>query len=902
MTMATELDRRAGKLKKQPEIEEIEEEADINGSPSSDTSDHTITASAEPPTQSNDDTPVLNEQSRNSPASLGQPVQANHFPVRTRSLVRGEALCDDCSPPPEDNAGIDETRDRTICGENTNFLTVCPKLEKSGSQGSEAGTSSSISRESSLDNQYKDSTGIDLEEFIKKTLNKSVKDRKMLLQLAKDLKKFIREPKHQFFQFDEMSSYDRMLVHRVAAFFGLDHNVDQSGKSVIVSKTKITRIPDFSFEDQVLKGDQPLKKKILPRKAPSLDERESKGREKHLFGSNRAKSLEERQKSYEETRARIFKNGEQGEELLGCPLLSLVSSKDDLGSRQPSTDSSGYGSSDNNRSRIGIHKSNSYGGRPAIPPMKLQHGTCSLSKADSISSGSFESPPIRPFPVPTSPCQSDQSSLSRSNSVGPVASPISSGGPPPSQGSRGQGSSYPILVTTDPGSIPVGSMIVNPQTLQPHMNADGTMYRYDPAQPPPWLMGGNLAVPPQNMQAFPACPQHQYPGDQHELCQRFPSMTMSGQSPDMMAEMLPPTPQGSQMLPGNQPMYNQNPHPYLQSYYPAPNCNTGQPVRYIYQVPYPGQQLQAPVDGQGQTQAVAGMGQYQQHYVHSVPSNYPNVVLQSGPSGDLTAAAGNHTAQTAVYPGAVHPGDGNVQSYSIQYGNFSQNSCYGQSPSPVFYSVSSSNNPQMGFSLGGPGTQLRATTPPNQAGPVAAPNPTTLNVGQAMNYGSGSTHAAHSLTSPQFGSYPVYPQVVQNQLRPVNQVVHIPGVQSHSPSQHFSVVRQVSMPVVGLQGPPQGTALGPPQPMGMKGYTVHGCVQKQSVEPGKEGTAIMPAISHVPGSSPVTGPAIRTPQQIGSNDVRMMNTAGYRPQQLQTLQFSVPPVTPPHPQPLATRK
>ena len=46
MTMATELDRRAGKLKKQPEIEEIEEEtADINGSPSSDTSDHTITAS-----------------------------------------------------------------------------------------------------------------------------------------------------------------------------------------------------------------------------------------------------------------------------------------------------------------------------------------------------------------------------------------------------------------------------------------------------------------------------------------------------------------------------------------------------------------------------------------------------------------------------------------------------------------------------------------------------------------------------------------------------------------------------------------------------------------------------------------------------------------------------------------
>ena len=49
--------------------------------------------------------------------------------------------------------------------------------------------------------------------------------------------------------------------------------------------------------------------------------------------------------------------------------------------------------------------------------------------------------------------------------------------------------------------------------VQPHVNVDGTMYRYDPAQPPPWLMGGNLAVPPQNMQAYQnmqACAQHQY--------------------------------------------------------------------------------------------------------------------------------------------------------------------------------------------------------------------------------------------------------------------------------------------------------------------------------------------------------------------------------------------------------
>ena len=31
-----------------------------------------------------------------------------------------------------------------------------------------------------------------------------------------------------------MTSYHRMLVHRIAAFFGLDHNVDQSGKALVM--------------------------------------------------------------------------------------------------------------------------------------------------------------------------------------------------------------------------------------------------------------------------------------------------------------------------------------------------------------------------------------------------------------------------------------------------------------------------------------------------------------------------------------------------------------------------------------------------------------------------------------------------------------------------------------------
>lgn len=35
-----------------------------------------------------------------------------------------------------------------------------------------------------------------------------------------------------------------MLIHRCAAYFGMDHNVDASQTSVIVAVTKSTRIPE----------------------------------------------------------------------------------------------------------------------------------------------------------------------------------------------------------------------------------------------------------------------------------------------------------------------------------------------------------------------------------------------------------------------------------------------------------------------------------------------------------------------------------------------------------------------------------------------------------------------------------------------------------------------------------
>uniref|UniRef100_A0A4W6CYM2 R3H domain-containing protein n=1 Tax=Lates calcarifer TaxID=8187 RepID=A0A4W6CYM2_LATCA len=100
--------------------------------------------------------------------------------------------------------------------------------------------------------EYTDSTGIDLHQFIIDTLNSNPRDRMMLIKLEQDMIDFITS-NSPFKKFPHMSSYHRMLVHRVAAYFGMEHNVDQTGKSVIINRTSNTRIPEQRFLDEVHK-------------------------------------------------------------------------------------------------------------------------------------------------------------------------------------------------------------------------------------------------------------------------------------------------------------------------------------------------------------------------------------------------------------------------------------------------------------------------------------------------------------------------------------------------------------------------------------------------------------------------------------------------------------------------
>ncbi|XP_049726822.1 cAMP-regulated phosphoprotein 21 isoform X1 [Elephas maximus indicus] len=97
-----------------------------------------------------------------------------------------------------------------------------------------------LSKDCSQD--YTDSTGIDLHEFLINTLKNNSRDRMILLKMEQEIIDFIADNNNHYKKFPQMSSYQRMLVHRVAAYFGLDHNVDQTGKSVIINKTSSTRM------------------------------------------------------------------------------------------------------------------------------------------------------------------------------------------------------------------------------------------------------------------------------------------------------------------------------------------------------------------------------------------------------------------------------------------------------------------------------------------------------------------------------------------------------------------------------------------------------------------------------------------------------------------------------------
>ncbi|XP_070968891.1 R3H domain-containing protein 1-like isoform X5 [Oncorhynchus clarkii lewisi] len=241
------------------------------------------------------------ETSQPSPVSAGQSVRGSKSRAKVK-LVRSLAVCEESSPPFLTAHQL--TPDPQI-SQSFDKEELSAKEEKENVEKPEKMSRKMLSRDSSQD--YTDSTGIDLHVFLVNTLKNNPRDRMMLLKLEQDILDFISNNESQKRKFPPMTSYHRMLLHRVAAYFGMDHNVDPTGKSVIINKTSNTRIPDQKFSEHIKddKTDDFQKRYILKRDNASFDREDGMIRMR-LKDDRRSKSIEEREEDYQRARDRIF--------------------------------------------------------------------------------------------------------------------------------------------------------------------------------------------------------------------------------------------------------------------------------------------------------------------------------------------------------------------------------------------------------------------------------------------------------------------------------------------------------------------------------------------------------------------------------------------------------------------
>nr|XP_031325750.1 cAMP-regulated phosphoprotein 21 isoform X4 [Camelus dromedarius] len=344
--------------------------------------------------------------------------------------------------------------------------------------------------------EYTDSTGIDLHEFLINTLKNNSRDRMILLKMEQEIIDFIGDDNNHYKKFPQMSSYQRMLVHRVAAYFGLDHNVDQTGKSVIINKTSNTRIPEQRFCEHLKdeKGEESQKRFILKRDNSSIDKEDTQQNRMHPFRDDRrSKSIEEREEEYQRVRERIFAHDSvcSQESLFVENRGNRDGSGRTSGSRQSSSENElkwsdhqrAWSSTDSDSSNRNL--------KPAMTKTASFGGITVLTRGDSTSSTRSTGKLSKAGSSESSSSAGSSGSLSRTHpplQSTPLASGMAASSPGcvsyPENGMGGQvapsSTSYILLPLEAATGIPPGSILLNPHTGQPFVNPDGTPAIYNP--------------------------------------------------------------------------------------------------------------------------------------------------------------------------------------------------------------------------------------------------------------------------------------------------------------------------------------------------------------------------------------------------------------------------------------
>ncbi|NXO09795.1 ARP21 protein, partial [Oriolus oriolus] len=466
-------------------------------------------------------------------------------------LVRSLAVCEESSPRPgaenlhdnQESIQLQLSSFPSLQEEDKSSKDDSEKekeKDKNKDKNSEKSKIRMLSKDCSQ--EYTDSTGIDLHEFLINTLKNNPRDRMILLKMEQEIIDFISDNNNHYKKFPQMSSYQRMLVHRVAAYFGMDHNVDQTGKSVIINKTSNTRIPEQRFSEHLKdeKGEESQKRFILKRDNSSIDKEDNQSvcSQENLFVEN-SRLLED---------SSICNDTHKKRQLFRGNRDSIGKTS---GSRQSSTEnelkwtdhqrpwSSTDSDSSNRNLKPAITKTASFGGITVLTrgdSSSSNRSTGKLSKTGSESSSSAGS----------------SGSLSRihqplqSASLVPGVTANSSGSVSyPENGMSGQvapsNTSY-IILPLEAAGIPPGSILLNPHTGQPFVNPDGTPAIYNPPSGQQTMR--SQMVGQSQQQPSPQQPQQvQQPQQQmasHLVTQPVQTMQPSSQSVQYPAVSYPP--------------------------------------------------------------------------------------------------------------------------------------------------------------------------------------------------------------------------------------------------------------------------------------------------------------------------------------------------------------------------
>ncbi|XP_034724901.1 R3H domain-containing protein 2 isoform X17 [Etheostoma cragini] len=639
-------------------------------------------------------------------------------------LVRSLAVCEESSGP-FSNDGLPES-------DIIQLHISCPsdkeeeksskdEYENEEKEKKDKAPRKMLSRDSSQ--EYTDSTGIDVHEFLVNTLKNNPRDRMMLLKLELDILEFINDDNNQYKKFPQMTSYHRMLLHRVAAYFGMDHNVDQTGKAVIINKTGNTRIPEQRFSEHI-KDERNMdfqKKFILKRDDASMDKDDNQIRVP-LQDGRRSKSIEEREEEYQRVRDRIFARESSQNGYINDNRGNRESSSRASSSRQSSTDSDmkcleprPWSSTDSDSSNRTL--------RPPVTKASSFSGISILTRGDSLGSN-----------------KGSQGSCKGSRSGLPLVSPDVCPPPAASQSSRSllpcpsqqpqpQVPPQTALLPT-PQQHPMGNHMIAqgeelaPQFSQMTLSRQGSSENPEPPpmyQAPPTVLSQH--PPPQTGYIMATTGQPMPPPSGYQPAAGHPHPPPPPPPPSQPVMQAPPPPQG----------YMQPPPPQqIQvSYYPPGQYpSSGQQYRVTqpmsHQVSYPAQRTQ-PMPQPTQQSGIQTM-------MPSQPPSYQGMIGVQQPqnpgllNSQRAGMGGQMQSIMVQYP--------QMPSYQVPVGNENQQvvqqqyqqqvmvpvSQSVQGPMPVYYSVitptqQNSTSPSVGYLQPPTSEQYQITQSPSPCNP-----------------------------------------------------------------------------------------------------------------------------------------------------------------------------------------